>query len=225
VTGGVGGLVLGWPGLPIASHGTGIGQSADRTISVYTSNGTALAERVRVDGTGQATILSTANGKGLLVNDTSSSPNDAIVSITRVNNISSPTATKAGLYVKDHANNYPVQVEDHAGTTLFQVKGDGTATSVKVTSKAVTNTSLPDSTATTVFTLPGQGVWMVTFVMESNSQSAYCLVGRGAINNPAILHQGASGQVTFSLSGDNLQVTQTSGVASTTNTVNILKLN
>jgi hypothetical protein len=173
----------------------------------------------------QAHISSTTGGKGLIVDDTSSSPDNAIVSITRVNNISSPTTAKAALYVKDHANNYPVQVEDHAGTTLFQVKGDGTATSVKVTSKTVTNISIPDSTATTVFTLPGQGVWMVTFVMDSNSQSAYCLVGRGAVNNPAILQQGASGQVTFSLSGDNLQVTQTSSVTSTTNTVNILKLN
>ncbi len=100
----------------------------------------------------------------------------------------------------------------------------GNLQAAKFSSVTVSNTSLADSTPVTVFAVPHPGVYQVSFLMDANSQTAVCQVGAGAAGTPTILNQNTSGQITFSLSGSNLQITQTSGITSTVNTLNVLRL-
>ena len=67
ITNGVGGLVFDSTVAGLNGNGGGIGQSVARTVSLYTGDGTSLAERLRVDGSGNVGIGTTTPTQRLSV--------------------------------------------------------------------------------------------------------------------------------------------------------------
>jgi hypothetical protein len=102
------------------------------------------------------------------------------------------------------------------GTTTdagYKLQVNGSAQATRFTSSETT-INMPDNTATTIFT--GQsGVFLVSIqVIGNGSQVGYAICGfRGASPTLYVLASGTGSQLSFSVSGTNLQATQTAGVA------------
>jgi hypothetical protein len=102
------------------------------------------------------------------------------------------------------------------GTTTdagYKLQVNGSAQATRFTSNETT-INMPDNTATTIFT--GQsGVFLVSIqVIGNGSQVGYAICGfRGASPTLYVLSSGTGNQLSFSVSGTNLQATQTAGVA------------
>jgi hypothetical protein len=108
--------------------------------------------------------------------------------------------------------------------SLLEVSG--TITASKFTSAESVVASI-GTTAVTIFN-PGtgaSGVWMVTAVVQGNGvQAGYAIVGMRSGSTLYILSSGVGGQMTFSISGSALQLSQNAGGTINTS-VSVLKIN
>ena len=103
--------------LRIASPGPLVLQPSSGNVGIGTADPQAV-----LDVVGANPLL----GPVLKLSTTDPSPPDAaFVSLVRADNLANPTAARALLYLKDHANNYPLEIENQAGATLFAVNGNG----------------------------------------------------------------------------------------------------
>jgi hypothetical protein len=80
---------------------------------------------------------------------------------------------------------------------------------------ATNSGTIQNNTATTIFTSSGGGgVWLVTYTIDGNTpQAGYAIVGNARGSTLYIYGSGVGSQTSLSVSGLNLQLTQTAGVA------------
>jgi hypothetical protein len=119
-------------------------------------------------------------------------------------------------------------------TGSLKVQGDLTTTG-GITGTSITGTrfttsestiAIPNS-ATTIFD-PGSGasgVWMVTAVVQANNvQAGYAIVGMRGESTLHLLSNGVGGQMTFSVSGTTLRLSQSAGGTINTS-ISVMKMN
>jgi hypothetical protein len=115
-------------------------------------------------------------------------------------------------------------IRTNGTTTALTLDSSQNATFAgKVTNSTTTNTSIPNNTATTIATHTAGQVVFYSVKLDVNSNAGFAVIGQGSGGVPQILLQGGS-QMTFSISGQSVQLTQTSGTNSTTNTVTTLRV-
>jgi hypothetical protein len=102
---------------------------------------------------------------------------------------------------------------------------NGTITATRFTSTEST-VAIPNS-ATTIFDAGtgGSGVWLVTAVVQGNGiQAGYAIVGMRSESTLYLLASGAGGQMTFSVSGTTLRLSQSAGGTINTS-ISVMKIN
>jgi len=111
-------------------------------------------------------------------------------------------------------------------TPSSRLEVNGTVTANRFTS-AENVVAAIGTTPITIFD-PGtgaSGVWMVTAVVQGNGvQAGYAIVGMRSGSTLYLLSNGVGGQMTFSISGTALQLSQNAGGTINTS-VSVLKMN
>jgi len=120
---------------PITSQSTLIENAKNRFYTNSLSLGTAgsgyFGGNVGIGTTGPNALLhvyrtSTETVPMGYFEEASPSPGEtSLVRIRRPNNLATPSAMEASLYIVDHSANFPLHIEDHAGSALFTIKGNG----------------------------------------------------------------------------------------------------
>jgi hypothetical protein len=97
-------------------------------------------------------------------------------------------------------------------STALEVNGSITGVQFFTSSSSGT---IQNNTATTIFSSSGGGgVWLVTYTIDGNTpQAGYAIVGNARGSTLYIYGSGVGSQTSLSISGLNLQLTQTAGVA------------
>jgi hypothetical protein len=185
----------------ILEASTAAGSERIRVGTLQNNDNTATFEAITSAGISSATSgwIRALNGGGLAVGTS--------------------TYTKAGGDSGNFAN-----LSAESATTAITVNGGDVQLNGSLfnTSDVI---SIPNS-ATTIFTSTGYGgVWFVSYVVSGNpSQVGYAIVGNAFGSTLTVLASAAGSQTALSVSGLNLQLSQSAGGSINTR-VNVIKLN
>jgi hypothetical protein len=125
------------------------------------------------------------------------------------------------IYTNGDSSGSPKVTIASAGAATFS----STVTATRFTS-AESVVAIPNS-ATTIFDAGagGSGVWLVTAVVQGNGiQAGYAIVGMRSESTLYLLANGAGGQMTFSVSGTTLRLSQSAGGTINTS-ISVMKIN
>jgi hypothetical protein len=125
------------------------------------------------------------------------------------------------IYTNGDSSGTPKVTIASAGAATFS----STVTATRFTS-AESTVAIPNS-ATTIFDAGtgGSGVWLVTAVVQGNGiQAGYAIVGMRSESTLYLLASGAGGQMTFSVSGTTLRLSQSAGGTINTS-ISVMKIN
>ena len=179
---------------------------------------TTLAGNLTVSGTGTSSVAGTLNVSGGFI-------------LNRINakGIYTGTSDNCGFTWTGTNGEFSTAsgslILKSAGTTALTLDSSQNATFAgSIRQNQANNISLTSGVATTIFSLgTSAGVYIVTATLDVNAVAGYAIVGKGATGSWQVLANSGT-QISFSMSTNDLQITQSSGATSTTNTFNLLRL-
>ena len=178
----------------ILTNGTVGVETSDMTFS--TMSAATLTERLRISSGGTVTV----SGPGIDIDRPSTSSGEPFLQFKKEG------VVRSSIYAANGA----------AGLRFFLSGGaatfDSTVSATQFSSES-NSISLPNNTATTIFTSTGAGgVWIVTYTIDGNgSQAGFAIVGNARAGTLYIFSSGVGSQTSLSVSGLSLQLTHTAG--------------